>query len=103
MKLNLVAAACLILAQAASAAEIKVLASGATKDACLELIPAFENSAGHKVVPTWAGTADIKKRMAAGEVYDIVIVAAPEIDEFIKQLGFSDREKSWMRGGSSGL
>ena len=33
---------------------------------------------------TWSGTADIKKRMAAGEVYDVVIVGAPDIDAFIK-------------------
>ncbi len=70
---------------AAGAAEIKVLASGATKEACLDLIPAFEKSSGHKIVATWAGTVDIKKHMAAGDVYDIVIVAAPEIDAFIKQ------------------
>ncbi|MGZ5398114.1 MAG: substrate-binding domain-containing protein, partial [Mycobacterium sp.] len=38
-----------------------------------------------KVITTWSGTADIKKRMAAGEVYDVVIVGAPEIDAFIQQ------------------
>ena len=74
-----------VMSYAASAAEIRVLASGATKEACLDLIPAFEKSSGHKVVATWAGTVDIKKRMAAGDVYDIVIVAAPEIDAFTKQ------------------
>jgi len=74
-----------VMSSAASAAEIKVLASGATKEACLDLIPAFEKISGHKVVATWAGTVDIKKRMAAGDVYDVVVVAAPEIDAFTKQ------------------
>lgn len=74
-----------MVANAASAEEIKVLASGATKEVCLDLIPAFETSSGHKVVATWAGTVDIKKHMAAGDIYDIVIVGAPEIDAFTKQ------------------
>ena len=79
-----IAAASLLLAGAASAAEVKVLASGAIKEAYLELIPQFEKASEHKVTATWAGTVDIKKRMAAGEICDIVIVASPELDAFIK-------------------
>lgn len=87
MKLEVIAiaAASLFLSQAVSAAEIKVLASGAIKEAYLELIPQFEKASEHKVVTTWAGTVDIKKRMAAGEVFDLVVVASPELDAFIKE------------------
>lgn len=87
MKLRcLVAAtASLFLSDAASAAEINVLAVGATKEAYVELVPNFEKSSGHKVVTTWTGSANIKKQIAAGEVYDVVIVGAPDIDAFIKQ------------------
>ena len=67
------------------AAEIRVLASNAIKAAYLELVPQFEKSSGHKVTTTWSGTLDIKKRLAAGETYDLLIMAAPELDEFIKQ------------------
>ena len=77
--------ASLFLSYAASAAEIKVLAAGATKEVYLDLVPQFEKNSGHKVLATWSGTADIMKRMAAGEVYDVVIVGAPEIDAFIQQ------------------
>ena len=79
------AAASIILCGVASAAEIKVLASGATKEAYVELVPEFEKSSGHKVVTTWTGSANIKKQIAAGEVYDLVIVPGPVIDGFIKQ------------------
>lgn len=87
MKLRffIAAYASLFLSYAASAAEIKVLAAGATKEVYLDLVPQFEKNSGHKVLATWSGTADIKKRMAAGEVYDVVIVGAPEIDAFIQQ------------------
>src|SRR5262245_41943359 len=87
MKLEVIAiaAARLFLSQAVSATANKVLASGAIKEAYLELIPQFEKASEHKVVTTWAGTVDIKKRMAAGEVFDLVVVASPELDAFIKE------------------
>jgi len=87
MKLALIvaAAATLLLSGMARAAEINVLASGATKEAYLDLVPQFEKSSEHKVVTTWSGTVDIKKRIAAGEVYDLIIVAGPEIDAFTQQ------------------
>ncbi|AMN42426.1 molybdate ABC transporter substrate-binding protein [Rhodoplanes sp. Z2-YC6860] len=81
----LVAAACgLLVSGAVQAAELKVLASGAVKEAYNELIPQFEKASGHKVAITWAGTVDIKKKVAAGEAYDVIIVASPEMDAFLK-------------------
>lgn len=67
------------------AADINVLASNALKEAYLELVPSFEKATEHKVATTWAGTNDIKKRMAAGETYDLVIMAGPALDELVKQ------------------
>ena len=69
----------------ASAADIAMLATGATKEIVLELIAQFEKRTGHKVVPTWTGTAGIRKRIGDGEIYDLVIVGAPVIDSFIAQ------------------
>jgi molybdate transport system substrate-binding protein len=74
----------LSLSNPAQSAEIKLLASGAIKEAASELIPQFEKASGNKVAITWAGTVDIKKKMAAGEVFDLVIVASPEVEAFIK-------------------
>lgn len=87
MKAKLVSAAmcCLFMSGIGQAAEIRVLASGAVKDAFLELVPQFEKSSGHKVAMTWAGTENIKTRLAAGEAFDLVIVGASVIDENIKE------------------
>ena len=87
MKLGvlLAAAASLLQPGFASAVEIKVLASGATKEAYVEVVPEFEKISGYKVVTTWTGSANIKKRIAAGEVYDLVIVGGSVIDAFIQQ------------------
>lgn len=78
-------AASLFLSYAASAAEIRVLAAGATKEVYLDLVPQFEKRSGKKAVTTWSGSADIKKRITAGEVYDVVITAAPDLDSLIQQ------------------
>jgi molybdate transport system substrate-binding protein len=69
----------------AQAAEIAILAVGATKDVIAELVPQFEKTSGNKVVITWTGSANIKKRIAAGEVYDLVIVGGSVIDAFSKE------------------
>ena len=66
-------------------AEIKVLSSIATREAYNELGPQFERASGDKVITTWAGTVDIDKRMAAGEVHDLVVISSTELDELIKQ------------------
>ncbi len=68
-----------------NAMEIKVLSSLAHREAYLELVPQFEKTTSHKVSTTWAGTNDIMKRLAAGEIFDLVIVSSKSIDELIKQ------------------
>jgi len=87
MKSRFIAAAAVSLfaAGTVSAAEIKVLASGATEEIINEIVPAFEKASGHKVAIAFTGTANIKKRIAAGEAYDLVIVGSLVIDGFIHQ------------------
>lgn len=68
------AAALLLLQGIAEAAEIKLFASGALKEAYFELIPAFEKASGHKVRLEWSSTTEIRKRVSAGEIHDLVIL-----------------------------
>jgi molybdate transport system substrate-binding protein len=84
MKFIIIAAAALIFSGAAGAAEIKVLSTQATEDAYRELVPLFEQASGHKVTTIFTGTLDVQKRIAAGEAYDLIIMAGPAIDDFIK-------------------
>jgi molybdate transport system substrate-binding protein len=79
------AAASLLLSSIAQAAEIKLLASAAIKEAYLELIPEFEKTTGNKVMAQWAGTPDIQKRIAGGEAADVVILGSSGADELIRQ------------------
>jgi len=69
----------------ADAAEIKLIASNAVKEAYGQLLPVYEKSSGNKVTVIWSGTADIIKRVNSGEVADAVIITDAGIDALIKQ------------------
>lgn len=73
-----------VFPDAAGAAEIRVLSSNAIKETYQELAPLFERSSEHKLSTTWSGTVDIMKRMAAGESFDLVIMASDGIERLIK-------------------
>jgi molybdate transport system substrate-binding protein len=73
-----------LLAGSAGAAEIKVLSTQAPEQAYRELAPQFEKASGHTVTTIFTGTLDVQKRIAAGETYDLIIMAGPAIDDFIK-------------------
>lgn len=66
------------------AAEIRVLSTQATEEAYRELVPEFEKGTGNNATTTFTGTLDANKRLAAGENYDLLIMAASSIDEHIK-------------------
>ena len=80
-----VAAALLLLSTIAHAAEVRLLASGALKEAYLELLPDFEKVSGHKVTVAWSSTTDIQKRIMAGEVADLIILGNAGTEELLKQ------------------
>jgi hypothetical protein len=73
----------LLLPGVAGAAEIRVLSTQAPEEAYRELVPQFEKASGHKVTTVFTGTLDLQKRIAAGESYDLIIMAGPGIDDFI--------------------
>jgi molybdate transport system substrate-binding protein len=77
--------AALVSSAATHAAEIRVLSSGAVKEAYLELTPQFEAATGHKVVTVWSSTVLMKKDIVDGAQFDLVIIGAPEVDDFISK------------------
>jgi len=72
-----------VLAGTVHPAEIKVIASAAVKESYQELVPEFEKASNQKVVTLWSGTADIMKRVKAGETADLIILGSNSIDELI--------------------
>ena len=82
--ITIVSVASVLLSGVCGAAEIKVLSTQATEEAYRELVPQFEKETGHKVTTVFTGTLDVQKRIAAGETYDVIIMAGPAIDDYIK-------------------
>jgi molybdate transport system substrate-binding protein len=77
------AVAAFVFVRGADAAEIKLLSSNAVKEAFSQLIPQFEKATGHRVAVHWGGTADLKRRVGDGEVADLVIIPAADIENMI--------------------
>jgi molybdate transport system substrate-binding protein len=69
----------------ATAAEIKVIGSPGLREAYTDLLPGFEKATGHHAVTTWGGVNEIAKRVAGGEVADVVLLPAAQIDDLVKQ------------------
>jgi molybdate transport system substrate-binding protein len=86
MKSGIIAAAAgaVLASGSANAVEIKVLSTQAAERAYRELVPQFEAASGHKVSTVFTGTVDVQRRIAAGEMYDLIIMAGPAVDDFIK-------------------
>jgi molybdate transport system substrate-binding protein len=62
---------------------MNVWATLAIKAAYLQLLPAFVRSSKVKVDTQWVGMADIRKRILAGEVTDVVIGSAGLIEDLV--------------------
>ena len=56
----------------------------ATKDVLAELSTQFHAATGHWVATESAGGVDVAQRVQAGEAVDIVVLAAPVIDQLIR-------------------
>ncbi|RAI42945.1 extracellular solute-binding protein [Rhodoplanes roseus] len=82
MRLRVLMAAALasLVAFVADAAELRVISTQAPEQAYRALVPEFEKASGHKVTTVFSGTVDIDRRLASGEIYDVLIMARPSID-----------------------
>jgi molybdate transport system substrate-binding protein len=74
-----------LLGVAVNAAEVKVFSSPAASGALTEVVPQFERATGHKVLLDFANIAATRKRIAAGETFDIAIVSPKAIEELLQQ------------------
>jgi len=73
-----------IMAQSATAAEIKVLTTGAFKQVVVALVPEFEKATGHKVVLDNGTVGELQKRVDGGETFDVLVLSPKGIEDYIK-------------------
>jgi molybdate transport system substrate-binding protein len=87
---DVVATVLCLLATVGCSNEVRVMTSGAFTAAYLELVPEFERATHKKVVSAFGASMgntpdSIPNRLKRGEPVDVVIIAAPALDELIKQ------------------
>jgi len=83
-RLTIAIATALVLASQAGAAEIKVLSGNGGKAAVRELCAQFERASGHKVTIHFEVNAALKRKIEAGESFDVAVLNPPPLDELIK-------------------
>jgi molybdate transport system substrate-binding protein len=64
---------------------VRVMASNGMKAALEELQPQCERATGHPLALQFSSTAALKKRIEAGEGFDVTVIAAEAITDLIKQ------------------
>jgi molybdate transport system substrate-binding protein len=72
------------------AADIQVITSGAFAQALKELAPEYEKQSTNKVIISFgssmgAAPDSIPSRLSKGEQFDVLILAAPALDTFMKE------------------
>jgi molybdate transport system substrate-binding protein len=72
----------LILFTAAQAAEINVISGGAIEPGLRAAAAAFEKQTGHKVKITFNTTPQMRKRVAAGDTFDVIIAPPAAVKDF---------------------
>jgi len=66
-------------------AELKVLSAGAVKRGVAQIAKEFERDSGNKVKIEFSTAPEIRKRVAAGETADVIVVPPAVMDEIAKQ------------------
>ncbi|MFC7462967.1 substrate-binding domain-containing protein [Hydrogenophaga defluvii] len=79
----------LLTAQAALAADIRVVTSGAFTEAYKKLVPMFEAATGHRVISSYGASIgnapdSIPSRFARGESFDMVILSEGGLEALMK-------------------
>ena len=69
----------------AHTAQITVLCSNGLRAVLSEVAPQFEQASGNQLVISYSVSAELKKRIEAGEPFDVAILTPPLIDQLIAQ------------------
>lgn len=73
-----------VFASAVQAAEITVISGGAIEPGIKAAAAAFEKQTGHKVTITFQTTPQMRKRVAAGDTFDVIVAPPVAVKEFLE-------------------
>jgi len=84
MKTQLAALFAVVFSMMSHAAEITVMSGGAVEPGLKAAAAAFEKDSGHQVKITFNTTPQMRKRVAKGDTFDVVIAPPAAVREFAK-------------------
>jgi molybdate transport system substrate-binding protein len=93
----------LIVAVPAGAADIKVLCTNGVRAVVDELIPKFELATGNKIAIQFEPSTQLRKRVDAGEPFDLVIMTTTLIDDEIKAGRLSAESRTFIARSGLGM
>jgi molybdate transport system substrate-binding protein len=101
---RLIPLACVLaVATSASAADIKVLCTNGVRAVVDELIPRFEQATGNKVAIQFEPSTQLKKRIDAGEPFDLVIMTTTLVEEEIAAARLLEDSRTFIAQSGLGM
>jgi molybdate transport system substrate-binding protein len=84
----------------AAAAEVKLISVGGVKGALDAIVADYTKATGNTVSYTVGSPLVVSQKLAAGEIYDVVMQSAPAMDDYAKLGGFKlENRAKVVRGG----
>ena len=68
-----------------SAGEIRIISTFVVKETLEELRPQFERTTGHTLAISFGASAALKRRIDAGETFDVVVLTPPIVEILVKE------------------
>jgi molybdate transport system substrate-binding protein len=65
--------------------DVKIISTGGLKAAVSDLVEAFAQATGDRLVPIFASPALVKGRIEGGEAVDVAVLSAALIDDLVRQ------------------
>jgi molybdate transport system substrate-binding protein len=93
----------LLSASMASAAEVKLISVGGVKVALDKIVADYTKATGNTVSYTVGSPGAVSQKLASGEVYDVVVQAAPAMDDFAKLGGLDSESRIKAARGGIGM
>jgi molybdate transport system substrate-binding protein len=87
------------LQSSAVVAEVKLLSAAVMRPVFAELTEPFEQSTGHKLTINYVPAGAARRRVEAGEVFDVVIVQRPAAEELARMGKIEPRMTTLARSG----
>ena len=87
----------------ARAANLRVLCTNGVKAVVEELLPQFERSTGNKITIQFEPSTQLRKRIDAGEPFDLVIMTTALVDDEVKSGKLSGDSRTFVAKSGLGM